>query len=111
MMEDMLAKQSVALGNQGVRVCLSEEQVKARRLPVDQEAGCTQQIIDSSDSHWKFRYQCPSSEGEGVARFISDREFTTEVKSRMQTDRGVQNSEVKTHGKWVAADCGALPSR
>lgn len=108
MMEDMLAQQGVALGDQGVRVCLSEEQVKARRLPIEQEAGCTQQITESSASHWRFRYQCPSSSGEGVARFLSDREFTTEVKSTIQSERGVQNAEVKTHARWVSDDCGGL---
>lgn len=110
MMEDMLAGQGVALGNQGVRVCLSEEQVKARRLPIEQEAGCTQEITESSASHWTFRYQCPSSKGEGVARFVSDREFTTEVKSTIQSERGVRNAEVKTHARWVSADCGDLTS-
>lgn len=111
MMEEMLARQGVALGDQGVRVCLSEAQVKARRLPVEQEAGCTQEITESTDAYWKFRYQCPSSKGEGVARFISDREFTTEVKSAIQGEKGVQNAEVKTHARWVAADCAGLLAR
>lgn len=110
MMEEMLAKQGVALGNQGVRVCLNEEQVKARRLPIEQEAGCTQEITDSSESYWKFRYQCPTSKGEGVARFISDREFTTEVKSAIESPQGVQDAEVKTHARWVSADCAGLSS-
>lgn len=110
-MEQMLARQGVALGDQGVRVCLTEEQVKARRLPIEQEAGCTQEITDSSASHWTFRYQCPSSKGEGTARFISDREFTTEVKSTIQSGQGTQDAEVKSHARWVAADCGALSSQ
>lgn len=111
MMEQMLARQGVALGDQGVRVCLNEEQVRARRLPIEQEAGCTQEITESTDAYWKFRYQCPTSKGEGVARFISDREFTTEVKSAIQSEQGVQNAEVKTHARWVAADCAGLSTR
>lgn len=111
MMEQMLAQQGVALGDQGVRVCLSEEQVKARRLPIEQEAGCTQEVTESSASHWTFRYQCPSSRGEGTARFISDREFTTEVRSSIEGEQGVQNAEVKSHARWVAGDCGGLSSQ
>ena len=111
MMQEMLAKQGVALGKQGVRVCLSEEQVKARRLPIEQEAGCTQEITDSSEDHWTFRYQCPTSKGEGVTRFLSDKAFTTEVKSTIQSDKGVQNAEVKSHARWVAADCAGLSTR
>lgn len=111
MMEEMLAQQGVALGDQGVRVCLNEEQVKARRLPIEQEVGCTQEITESTDAYWKFRYQCPTSKGEGVARFISDREFTTEVKSAIQSEQGVQNAEVRTHARWVAADCAGLSTR
>ena len=44
-MEQMLEKQGVTLGGKGVRICLTQEQVKNEQIPLtDPKSGCTQQI-------------------------------------------------------------------
>jgi hypothetical protein len=111
MMQQMMAKQGVQLGEQGIRICLSEAQVKANDLPVQQQAGCQQETIERTASLWKFRYRCPDSEGEGETHFASATAFTTEMRSRSSANGKPQNSTLQSQGRWLSADCAGLPSR
>lgn len=108
MMEQMLAQQGVQLGDQGVRVCMSEAQIKTQQIPLqDPESGCRHEITERSAELWKFRFSCPDGQGEGETRFVSDREFTTQV----QGTYGGRNSSMQSHARWVSADCGGLQPR
>jgi hypothetical protein len=109
MMEDMLAKQGVALGDKGVRVCLSEAQVKARRLPMaDAQSGCTHEFTEQSSDLWKFRFDCPNGKGEGETRLLSDQEFVTTLNTQYSGQGQSQSGRMESHGRWVSADCGTL---
>lgn len=108
MMEQMMAKQGVQLGDQGVRICLSEEQIKAQDIPLqDPTSGCSHEITERSVERWTFRFSCPDGQGEGETRFISDREFTTQVNGTY----GGQSSSMESHARWIAADCAGLQPR
>lgn len=108
MMEQMMAQQGVQLGDKGVRVCMSEAQIKAQQIPLqDPESGCRHEISERSAELWKFRFSCPDGQGEGETRFLSDKEFTTQV----QGTYGGRNSSMQSHARWVSADCGGLQPR
>jgi hypothetical protein len=108
MMEQMMAQQGVQLGDKGVRVCMSEAQIKAQQIPLqDPESGCRHEINERSAELWKFRFSCPDGQGEGETRFVSDKEFTTQV----QGIYGGRNSSMQSHARWVSADCGGLQPR
>lgn len=108
MMEQMMAKQGVQLGDQGVRICLSEAQIKAQDIPLqDPTSGCSHEITERSVERWTFRFSCPDGQGEGETRFISDREFTTQVNGTY----GGQSSSMESHARWIAADCAGLQPR
>ncbi|MNQ05620.1 hypothetical protein D3C85_183580 [compost metagenome] len=108
MMEQMMAKQGVQLGDQGVRICMSEEQIEAQDIPLqDPKSGCSHEITERSAELWKFRFSCPDGQGEGETRFVSDREFITQVKGTY----GGQSGSMDSHARWVSADCGGLQPR
>ena len=108
MMERMMAEQGVQLGDKGVRVCMSEAQIKAQQIPMqDPKSGCTHEVTERSAELWKFRFNCPNGQGEGETRFLSDKEFTSQVKGNYDG----QNSSMESHARWVSADCGALQPR
>jgi hypothetical protein len=108
MMERMMAEQGVQLGDKGVRVCMSEAQIKAQQIPMqDPKSGCTHEVTERSAELWKFRFNCPDGQGEGETRFLSDKEFTSQVKGTY----GGQNSSMESHARWVSADCGDLQPR
>jgi hypothetical protein len=112
MMEQMMARQGVQLGDQGVRICMSEAQTKAQEIPLqDPNSGCTHEVTERSAELWKFRFSCPDGEGEGETRFLSDKEFVTKVKGTFSSDAGQQRGSMESHARWIAADCGSLQPR
>ncbi|CAN7378018.1 DUF3617 domain-containing protein [Pseudomonas sp. LjRoot71] len=105
MMEQMMAQQGVQLGDKGVRVCMSEAQIKAQQIPLqDPNSGCRNEVTERSASLWKFRFSCPEGQGEGQTHFVSEREFTTQVNGTFDGQSGSMQSQAR----WVAADCGGL---
>ncbi|MBK3870338.1 DUF3617 family protein [Pseudomonas stutzeri] len=111
-MEEMLAAQGVQLGSKGVQVCLSKAQVESGELPFQDDPACTQSITERSDQLWKFRFECPGARGQGEARFISPREFTSTVESQYRQGAETGTTRMQTHARWIADDCGQLrPAR
>ncbi|MCQ4322185.1 DUF3617 domain-containing protein [Stutzerimonas stutzeri] len=110
-MEEMLAAQGVQLGARGMRICLSEAQVKSRKLPFQDEPGCSQEITEQTDSLWAFTFQCPDAKGKGETRLISEREVASMIESDYQVGTQQGSSRMQSHGKWLSADCGALKPR
>lgn len=105
MMEGMMAEQGIKLGAGGVQMCLTAEQIAAQEIPLhDPDSGCSNEILERGPSVWKFRFTCPQAQGEGETHFVSDKEFTTQVKG---TYNG-QPSSMESRARWVGADCGEL---
>ncbi len=111
MMEDMLAAQGVELGANGMRVCLSEAQVKSRKLPFQDEPGCSQTITEQTPSRWSFTFECPDAKGRGETRVISEREVASSIESEYRVGTQQGSSRMQSQGKWLSADCGGLEPR
>lgn len=105
MMEQMMAQKGVQLGDQGVRICMTEAQIKAQQLPLqDPESGCRNEVLERNAELWKFRFTCPNGDGQGETRFVSDKEFTSQINGTFDG----KSSSMQSHARWVAADCGSL---
>lgn len=108
MMEQMMAKQGVKLGGAGVQLCLSEEQAKARDVPLaDPSSGCTHEITERGEDVVKFRFTCPDGQGEGETHFEGDSAFSTQLKGVYAG----RKSEMHSQARWLGADCGGLSPR
>jgi len=108
MMENMLAEQGVELGSGGIRICLSEAQVKSRKLPFQDEPGCTQEVLEQTDSLWRFRFECPDAKGHGETKVISEREVANIIETSYAVGEQQGTSRMQSRGRWVGEDCGAL---
>lgn len=113
MMEEMLAKQGVALGGQGIRMCLTPEQVKADNIPLHSEqGGCTNQITERSAKRWRFSFTCPDGSGVGETLFHSDREFVTRLQGQYQRPgQAAEQGNMEYVSRWLGADCAGVPPR
>ncbi|MFF7707296.1 DUF3617 family protein [Pseudomonas sp. NPDC007930] len=112
MMEQTLANQGITLGGNGIRSCLTPEQVKSNDIPLqDPKSGCTQQITERNGNVWKFRFSCPKAQGAGEARFLSDREFTTTVAGTFNASGTTQRGSMNTRAVWLGANCGTVKPR
>jgi len=113
MVEEMLAKQGVALGNKGVRMCLTPEQVKAENIPIQNEqGGCTNEITERGAKRWVFRFTCPNGSGVGETLFNSDREFVTRIQGQNQIPgQEAEESNMEYVSRWISADCADVPPR
>jgi hypothetical protein len=108
MMESMLAEQGVELGSGGVRICLSEAQVKSRKLPFQDEPGCTQEVLEQTDNLWRFRFECPDAKGQGETEVINEREVDSTIETEYTVGEQQGTSRMQSRGKWVGEDCGTL---
>lgn len=108
----MLEKQGVTMGGKGIRVCLTPEQVKNDSIPLqDPQSGCKQEVTDRTSSQWTFRFSCPKAQGSGVAKFVSDREFTTNVIGTFNATGLQQKGSMDTRAVWLGQDCGSVKPR
>jgi hypothetical protein len=107
-----LEKQGVTMGGKGIRVCLTPEQVKSDTIPLqDPQSGCRQEVTDRTSNQWKFRFSCPKAQGSGVAKFLSDREFTTNVIGTFNATGFQQKGSMDTRAVWLGQDCGTVKPR
>lgn len=115
MMEQMMAQQGVSFDASGqkIRICLTPEDVARDQIPAAQE-GCTQNATRSGNT-WTVTFQCPArdgqpaSSGRGTVTMASPTaysgDFTT---TTSQPNKKAEQVMMKTQGRWVAADCGAV---
>lgn len=112
MMEGMLAQQGMQLGGQGMRICLSQAQVDAEKLPFSDDPACTQRITERSDTRWTFSFECPDARGQGETRFVSEREFVTRLETEQRAEGMPRSTQLESRARWLGEDCGSLrPAR
>lgn len=112
MMEQMLQKQGVTLGGNGVQICLTPAQVQSNDIPLtDPKSGCSQKITARNGKTWNFQFSCPKAQGTGQAQFLSDKEFTTKVVGTFNATGRQQNGSMDTRAVWLGAQCGTVAPR
>ncbi|WP_296251470.1 DUF3617 domain-containing protein [Pseudomonas sp. UBA4194] len=112
MMEGVLANQGITLGGNGIRSCLTPEQVRTNDIPLqDPKSGCTQKITERNGNVWKFQFSCPKAQGAGQAQFLSDREFLTTVSGTFNASGAQQKGSMNTRAVWLGNDCGTVKPR
>ncbi len=107
-----LEKNGINIGGKGIRACLTPEQVATNDIPLaDPQSGCKQQITERNGNQWKFRFSCPKAQGNGVATFLSDREFNTVANGTFNAIGINQKGSLETRAVWLGQDCGAVKPR
>jgi hypothetical protein len=115
MMEQMMAKQGVSFDASGqkMRICMTPEDVARDQIPAAQE-GCTQNATRSGNT-WTVTFQCPARAGRPASSgrgTVTLRDSTAYSGNFTTTTEGANKKPeqvtMKTEGRWVSADCGAI---
>ena len=112
MMQDMMAKQGVAMGgggNMALKVCMTKEMVERNEI-ASMEGDCKSSYSPRSGNSMKMTFVCtqPASSGEGQVTFSSAQAYTTQM--RVNTNRNGKNETITMdgQGKWLSGECGAI---
>ena len=114
MMEDMMAKQGVAMGAKpnAVRVCITPEMAERGDLPQQEGSKCTHKTVQRSGNSMKFSFSCegnPPTSGEGEYVMGSgNKSYTGKNVVNTMVQGKPERMEMTVAGTWVSADCGAL---
>jgi hypothetical protein len=113
-MEDMLAKQGVAMGSapgmSSVKICMSREMVERNEMPAQQPGDCKTTVLPRSGNTVKMSYTCsnPPSSGEGEYTLVSPEAYTSRMVSTTTVQGKPEKLTMQATGKWLSGDCGAL---
>jgi hypothetical protein len=122
-MEDMMARQGLAMGSGGspgvmsVRICMTREMAERDQIPATQ-GDCTHTVSPRSGNTMKFAFTCrnPASSGEGQTTFLGPEAYSTKMTVNTSAQGKTEKSSMEANGRWLSSDCGAvkplpLPSR
>ncbi len=114
MMQDMMAKQGVAMGTGApgsmvVKICMTREMIERNELP-SQQGDCKTSTSTRSGNTLKMSFICtqPPSSGDGVVTFVSPEAYTTKMAMKSSVQGKAESMTMDGSGKWLAADCGAV---
>jgi hypothetical protein len=116
MMQDMMAKQGVALGGSAtgggstLKICISKEMADRHELPAQTQGDCTTTVSDKTASGMKMSFVCknPPSSGEGVYTFNGDSAYSMKMKINSSLKGASETTTMDSTGKWLTADCGTI---
>jgi hypothetical protein len=114
--EQMMAKQGVSMGAQGMtaRTCVTPEQAKRMEPPPIERENCTQDVVSRTAKSMKLKWACTGkdpSNGEGEITFTSDKTFTGHAIVNSVRNGKPDRMDMDTTGHWLAADCGDVKPR
>lgn len=115
-MEDMLAKQGMAMPTQGagggmaMKVCITPEMAAKQDMPMQGEGDCTSTVTSRSASALKMNFVCkkPPSSGEGTYTFSGDSAYTVKMVMNTTHQGKPQTVTMDGQGKWLSASCGTV---
>jgi hypothetical protein len=69
----------------GIRICLTDEDIKRDAIPVSNDGKCTSKIKSRSSNRWVIAHSCtePVSSGEAEVNFESAKAYSVKAKGTM----------------------------
>ncbi|MDO8251147.1 MAG: DUF3617 domain-containing protein [Rhodoferax sp.] len=113
MMEDMMAKQGVAIGkgagSTAVRVCMTKEMVERDEVAT-QQGQCQQTTSPRTGNTMKFSFVCtqPPSSGEGQVNFVSPEAYTMKMTLNSMAKGKPEKMNMDATGKFLSPECGNI---
>jgi hypothetical protein len=115
MMEEMMAKQGVKMGQGGpgggmsIQMCMTREMAERNDVPT-QRGDCKTTQQSRSGKTMKMAFTCanPPSSGEGEVTFASPEAYNMKMAVTTQAQGKPEKMNMEASGKWLASDCGNI---
>ncbi|MDP1740646.1 DUF3617 domain-containing protein [Polaromonas sp.] len=114
MMQDMMAKQGVALGAGGpgnivAKICMTQDMIDRNELPA-QQGDCKTSTSPRSGNTMKMSFVCtqPPSSGEGTVTYVSPEAYSMKMVMKSNVQGKPETMTMDGGGKWIASDCGTV---
>lgn len=110
-MEALMSRQGMQMspGGEGIRMCLTREQLERNDIPSSQ-GDCRTTRHSRSGNTLKVAFTCtqPPSSGETEMTFSSPESYTMKTLVTTTVDGRAEKMTVQGTGKWLGADCGSV---
>jgi hypothetical protein len=111
-MEDLMARQGVSIGSDGlvVKMCITPEMAAQQQLPIQQQGNCSYQRSPMVGNTLKFAFTCtnPQGSGDGSVTFSSPTAYTSSMHITSSATGSPEAVEVESNGRWLGSDCGSV---
>ena len=114
MMQDMMAKQGVQMGNSGaggvsVKICMTKDMIEQAAMAKPSEH-CTHSLSPRIGNTQRFTYSCtqPPSQGQGEVTYLSPEAYTTKLTSTSSVGGKPSTMDMQSSGRWLGSDCGQI---
>lgn len=109
MMEAQMGNMGVAMSGTGLRICLTEDDIKREEIPVS-DGKCTTKVVTRTDSRWVADITCtePPTQGQAEVIFESAKAYRMSMKGTVLRDGRQQPYSMSTRMQHVAMDCGKI---
>lgn len=99
----------------GIRICISPEDLKQEKLPLEQRSNqmdCKTDIVSRSSQRWVVKTQCsnPPMNSETEAIFESPTSYVVKSKGQMTRQGKSQPFAMTMRMKYLSPDCGGVKS-
>ncbi len=116
MMQDMMAKQGVAMGSGGpgamvVKVCITKEMIERNEVVTrGGEGDCKSSPSPRVGNTMKVSFTCtnPPSSGEGQVTFLGPEAYQTKMVMNSMNKGKSEKVNMDGQGKWLSGECGAV---
>ncbi len=115
MMEDMMAKQGVKMGDgkgggMSVKMCMTKEMAERHEVPMRHEGDCTTTHSPMVGGKMKMSFTCtkPPSSGEGEMSFNGDASYNMKMNVTSSNSGKPETMNMESSGKWLGSDCGDI---
>lgn len=110
MIEAQMGSMGVSMsGNGGIRICLTEEDIKRDAIPVS-DGKCTSKIKSRTANRWVMTHACtdPVTSGEAEVVFEGSHAYRVKAKGTVVQNGKTQPYEMAMRMQHVSADCGKV---
>lgn len=109
MIEAQMGNMGVSMSGTGIRICLTEDDIKREQIPVS-DGKCTTKVVTRTASRWVADITCtePPTKGTAEVVFESAKAYRMSMNGTMLRDGKQQPYSMSTRMQHVASDCGKV---